>query len=185
MRTGNLYGGTAKDNNGFSSNKNYSNNNRNKKYPRSKHGNYGNSSRENNENNHSKNSGGGLSSSPPKTRKGNVTRIFPKFCIVNSDIYVSKAVVERNETWPPQLGNGVHVATVPHMQGRNKWKAVSYRSDSTLDIVIQPPTVINQQQQQFYQQRGGMMGGGNNNYPAMKNINNNSMMMQSQQQQNQ
>jgi len=97
MRTGNLYGGTAKDNNGFSSNKNYSNNNRNKKYPRSKHGNYGNSSRENNENNHSKNSGGGLSSSPPKTRKGNVTRVFPKFCIVNSDIYVSKAVVERNE----------------------------------------------------------------------------------------
>ena len=43
MRTGNLYGGTAKDNNGFSSNKNYSNNNRNK-ISRSKHGNYGNSS---------------------------------------------------------------------------------------------------------------------------------------------
>ena len=72
----------------------------------------------------SKNSGGGLSSSPPKTRKGNVTRVFPKFCIVNSDIYVSKAVVERNEKWPPQLGNGVHVATVPHMQGRNKWKVI-------------------------------------------------------------
>jgi hypothetical protein len=65
---------------------------------------------------------------------GHVTRVFPQFCIVNNDVYVSKGVVERDEAWPPRVGFGVRMTIVPHQQGRNRWKALSYDREPNNDI---------------------------------------------------
>ncbi len=148
MRTGSQYGGIAKDHRHGDQGYNHTNRNANRRFN-------GNSKFPGGrQNRHARGTGTGQGgvNGPSKTRKGNVTRVFPGFCIVNSDIYVSKAVVERSDEWPPALGSGVYVNVVPHFQGRNKWKALTYRRDSNLDIVIQPPTIINQQH--FFPPRG-------------------------------
>ena len=149
MRTGSQYGGVAKDNRYGDQGYHHTNRDGNRRFNGTSNLATGRQNRYARGSDTDQGKGSGLS----KTKKGNVTRVFPAFCIVNSDIYVSKAVVERSDEWPPALGSGVYVSVVPHFQGRNKWKALAYRRDSKLDIVIQPPTIINQQQ--FFPQRGG------------------------------
>ena len=148
MRTGSQYGGIAKDNRYGDQGYNHTNRNANRRFNGNAKFPGGRQHRHARGSGTGQGSGNGIS----KTRKGNVTRVFPGFCIVNSDIYVSKAVVERSDEWPPALGSGVYVNVVPHFQGRNKWKALTYRRDSNLDIVIQPPTIINQHH--FFPPRG-------------------------------
>ena len=70
---------------------------------------------------------------PPQPFEGQITKVFESFCIMNGDIYVSKAVAERQTgIWPPQLGEIARVHVVPHRRGRNNWKAVSYVSHSAM-----------------------------------------------------
>ena len=70
---------------------------------------------------------------PPQPFEGQVTKVFESFCIMNGDIYISKAVAERQTgIWPPQLGEVARVHVVPHQRGRNNWKAVSYVSHSAM-----------------------------------------------------
>ena len=76
---------------------------------------------------------------PPQPFEGQVTRIFESFCIMNGDIYVSKAVAERHQLWPPQLGESARVHVVPHRRGRNNWKAVSYMSHNAMMMMSGGP----------------------------------------------
>ena len=70
---------------------------------------------------------------PPQPFEGQITKVFESFCIMNGDIYISKAVAERQTgIWPPQLGEVARVHVVPHQRGRNNWKAVSYVSHSAM-----------------------------------------------------
>ena len=63
---------------------------------------------------------------PQSTMFGVVTRIFDAFCIINDDVYASKAVVERAVPWPPVVGSTARLTVVENRKGRNNWKATRY-----------------------------------------------------------
>ena len=61
---------------------------------------------------------------------GSVRHVSDRWCIVNADIFLPRVTVEGcGYTWPPAIGTLCSVNVIPHVQGKNRWKALNYHQN--------------------------------------------------------